>query len=272
MIKEILRREILDMSDDRHVGILYLNDLDSFSLGCAADLSGKQVMLHVFTLNSAPSKYIGSSCAIAQKMGWQIVVHDVDTSTFFQQIRSLFASINLRNKTDVAMFYLAFALLPKISGNLTLCPFGLEILCGLTSSFGSLHRSNEQQFLNLRRTLLERSEIAENCRALQSSGRQILFAPYAQSQVLIDHFLEKDWRALNMTKDFSRVQLKAVVRRAFHSQISSAGTIDTHSEAFKSTGLNSLISEVVSNKSINFKQRRNLSEVLIDWRLKRTRP
>lgn len=272
MIKEILRQQILDMSGDRCVGILYLNDLDSFSLGCSADLSGKQVTLHVFTLNGAPSRYVESSCAIAQKMRWQIVVHDVDTSNFFEQIRSLFASINLRSKTEVAMFYLAFALLPKISGNLTLCPFGLDILCGLTSSFGSLHRSNEQQFLNLRRTLLERSEISENCIALQSSAGQILFAPYAQSQVLIGHFLEKDWRTLNMTKDLSRVQLKAAVRRAFHSQISSAGTIETHSDAFKSTGLNSLISEVVRNKSINFKQRRNLSEILIDWRLKRTSP
>lgn len=272
MINELLQQEIQALSGDRHVGVLYFNDLDSFSLGCAADLSGRQVTLHVFTLNSASSKYVEGSCAIAQKMRWQIEIHDIDTSTFFEQIRSLFASINLHRKSDVAMFYVASALLQKISGHLTLCPFGLDILCGLSSSFGGLHKNNAQEFLTLRRTLLERSHIAENCIALQTGAKQTLFAPYAQSQVLIDHFLGQDWRTLNMDSDCSRVQLKSAVRRAFQKQICSAGTIDTHSNAFKSSGLNSLIDEVIKNKSVNFRKRRKLGEILIDWRLKRAHP
>ena len=195
-------------------------------------------------------------------------VHDVDTSTFFEQIRSLFASINLRNKQMSRCSTWHSRCYPK-SGS-TLCPFGLEILAALLLASEASTEATSNSFS----IYAERSSSAARLQRIAVPFNQVasIFAPYAQSQVLIDHFLERDWRALNMTKDFSRVQLKAVVRRAFHSQISSAGTIDTHSEAFKSTGLNSLISEVVRNKSINFKQRRNLNEILIDWRLKRTRP
>ena len=269
MLNELLQQEIQAISRGRHIGVLYLNDLDSFSLGCAAGLSGKQVTLHVFTLNGAQSKYVESSCAIAQKMRWQIEVHDINTGIFFEQIRGLLGSISVHRKNDVAMFYVVSELMPTLTENLTLWPSGLDILCGLTSSFSGIHKSNAQEFLTLRRTLLERSEIPANCIALQTSAKKKLFAPYAQSHAVIDHFLRRDWRALNMNRDGSHVQLKAAVRQAFYGEIRRAGKIETHSSAFKSSGLNLLISEVVKNKSINFKLRRSLGEILIDWRLKR---
>ena len=270
MIDDLLQQEIQANMRDQSAGVLYFNDLDSFSLGCAAGRLGKQVILHVFTLNGAPSRYVESSRETARVMRWQVEVHDINTSIFFEQIRELLSSLNLHRKKDVAMFYVASELMQKIGEDITLCSFGLDTLFGLTSSFKRIHRSNAQAFFSLRQTFLERSGMPENCVALQPNASTKLFAPYAQSQVVIKNLLARNWRELNVNDSDSRVQLKIAIRREFDREIACIGRIDTHSRAFKSSGLDLLINEIPKNRSINFQMRRSLVEILVDWRLRRS--
>ena len=79
----------------------------------------------------------------------------------------------------------------------------------------------------------------------------------------------RDWQQLNFDNQSGRVVLKAPLRFACKRDLKEGGLVDTYTNAFKSSGLDNLMRELLRSRAVNFNSRRRWVEVLMDWRLKR---
>ncbi len=269
MLASFLEEDLVEEIKTDSVGVFYLGDLDSFVLASSASQARKNVTLYVFTLDGEKSNYVENAKRIADLMGWSNTTVNIKTEYFISQIKETLDYIEITKKSDLAYFYALMRCLPSVKEDCMLCGYGLEAICGLSKNYQKEHRNNPALFHSTRLGYLAYDQTSTSLEKIKHEFGIVVCAPFLTFQKTSEYFMNSDWRQLNVDENTGRVMLKVSLRDVYRARIKERGLVDTYTRAFKVSGLNQLLNEILKSKAINFNSRRRFIEILMDWRLKR---
>ena len=269
MLIESLAEDLKERIGADNVGVLYLGDLDSFSLALSASRANKNVTLYVFELDQQSSDYVVKAYKIANQMNWSVCKVEIKTEQFLSQIREILSFLELTQKADLMHFFVLAECLSGSAESPILSGIGLNILCGLSKEYKSIDKCSSFLFRSKRLEVLARDSNVQSIEMLGEQLGRVIYAPYLSFRRTTEYFMERDWRQLNVDGKSGRVMIKVSLRDAYHNRIKERGLVVTQTKAFKASGLEKLMNEILRSKAVNFNSRRRLIELLMDWRLKR---
>ena len=269
MLIESLAEDLKERIGADTVGVLYLGDLDSFSLALSASRANKNVTLYVFELDEQSSDYVVKAYKIAKQMNWSICKVEIKTEQFLSQIREILSFLELTQKPDLMHFFVLAQCLSEPAEGPILSGIGLNILCGLSKEYKSKDKCSSFLFRSKRLEVLARDSTFQSIERLGEELGGVIYAPYLSFRRTTEYFMERDWRQLNVDGKSGRVVIKVSLRDAYHSKIKERGLVVTQTNAFKASGLDKLTNEILRSRAVNFNSRRRLIELLMDWRLRR---
>ena len=269
MLASILEKDLVEHIKTDTVGVFYLGDLDSFVLASSASQVNNNIVLYVFTIDGDTSEYVKNAEKVADLMEWSIRKVDIRTKHFISQIKKLLGAIEVTQKRDLAFYYAMMECLSEVSEAYLLCGAGLDAIGGLSKIYQKEHRANPARFHSTRLDYLASDPTPTTLQRLEDEFGKVICAPFLTFRRTSEYFMSRDWRQLNVDEKSGRVMLKASLRDAYHDRIKRRGLIATYTDAFKTSGLDKLVNEILKSKAINFNSRRRLIELFVDWRLRR---
>ena len=269
MLIESLAEDLKERIGADTVGVLYLGDLDSFSIALSASRANKNVTLYVFELDQQSSDYVVKAYKIASQMNWSVCKVEIKTEQFLSQIREILSFLELTQKPDLMHFFVLAQCLSEPAEGPILSGIGLNILCGLSKEYKSIDKCSSFLFRSKRLEVLARDSTFQSIEKLGAELGGEIYAPYLSFRRTTEYFMERDWRQLNVDGKSGRVVTKVSLRDAYHSKVKERGLVVTQTNAFKASGLDKLTNEILRSRAVNFNSRRRLIELLMDWRLRR---
>ena len=269
MLSSNLVQDLSEQVEADTVGVLYLGDLDSFFLASSASLAKKNVVLYAFTLDQKGSDYLVKAKRVADLMQWQIFSFDIKTEHFTLQVKDVLTSLDIAQKRELEYSYVLTQCIAQLREHYLLCGIGLDLLCGLSKHYKDEHRNSSSRFHSKRLDNLALDSTLVTIDAIEEKCRKVICAPYLSFPRTFQYLMRSDWRQLNCDSQSGRVVLKAPLRLACKRDLKEGGLVDTYTKAFKSSGLDNLMRDLLRSRSVNFNSRRRWVELLIDWRLKR---
>ncbi len=269
MLSSNLVQDLSEQVEADTVGVLYLGDLDSFFLASSASLAKKNVVLYAFTLDQKGSDYLVKAKRVADLMRWQIFSFDIKTEHFSIQVKDVLGSLDIAQKRELEYSFVLTQCITQLREHYLLCGVGLDLLCGLSKHYKGEHRNSPSDFRSKRLDNLALDSTLVTINSIEKKYDKIICAPYLSFPRTFQYLMRRDWQQLNFDNQSGRVVLKAPLRFACKRDLQEAGLVDTYTKAFRSSGLNNLVRELLRSRSVNFNSRRRWVEVLMDWRLKR---
>jgi asparagine synthetase B (glutamine-hydrolysing) len=260
MIDKLLINSLDIESKDKNVAVLLSGGVDSLSVAFAANRLNKNITAYTFHLKNQLSYDAEKAIEVSSIFNWPIKVIEIPTDNLEKDFSTLTNEIKCIKKTHYECCFPFLYIYPQIKEREVLSGWAADGYYGISKK-AILHytkgkpKSKFDEFRDIYFSDNNRAGYIWHKRIADKYNKQFI-TPYLNNSIK-EFFYNKDWYDLNAPFQKHHVVTAFDEFKKF--------TFKKHINLQLGSGVDKLFESLLSNRKINFKNRKRIMDICRDW-------